>query len=188
APGDRGRNLGVLDLELRLVDRGLVALDRPARLVDRGAHRVDLLLRDRELARLLVLRLLEALQVELGVLELRLVARELALRLLELDLEGPRVDLEEDLILLDELPLLEADLLELAVHPRADRDGVECRHRPRGREVDLEVALLRRRHDDRRRAPRLRGGGLFTVGPGAAARAERDGEDADLRGGALSDS
>ena len=65
-----------------------------------------------------------ALEVALGVGELRLVQRLLGDRLVELRLEGHRVDLRQHVALLDLLAFLEIDRHDLAVDLRAYGDQV----------------------------------------------------------------
>ena len=70
-----------------------------------------------------------ALERATGIVELRLVARELALGLLQLHLERTRVDLGEQVPLLHQLPLAEGDVDELTVDAALHGDGVEGGHR-----------------------------------------------------------
>ena len=73
--------------------------------------RVDLLLRDGILREQRAV----ALEVDLRVLEQRLILGHLAARLRQLDLEGTRVDLGEQVAGLDELAFAKGDAHELAV-------------------------------------------------------------------------
>ena len=83
-------------------------------------------------------------QVELRVLELRLIARHLPLGLGELHLERTGIDLREQVALLDELAFAERDPDELAVDAAPDGDGVHRGHRTEARQVNVEVPDPRR--------------------------------------------
>ena len=72
-----------------------------------------------------------ALEVGLGVLEQRLVLLQLADRLLQRDLVGPRIDQGQQVALLDHLAFLEVDLDELAGDLGLDVDGVRAASRCR---------------------------------------------------------
>jgi len=85
-----------------------------------------------------------ALEVELRVLEQRLVLRHLALGLRKLHLEWARVDLGEQGASLDDLPFLESDPHELAVDARLDDDDVARRDGAERVDVDVDAALARR--------------------------------------------
>ena len=67
------------------------------------------------------------------------------LRLGERGLVGPRVDLGEEVALLDHLPFLEADLHQLARDLRLDGDGGERRHGAERVDRNRHVAGRRRR-------------------------------------------
>ena len=83
----------VVELQLRVLDLRLVALHGAAQLLDGRALVVDLLLRDE----LLRDDGLVALEVALRAAQLRRVARERRLGLVQLDVERPRIDLREQL-------------------------------------------------------------------------------------------
>ena len=72
-----------------------------------------------------------ALEVLLGVGEQRLVLRHLGDRLVERGLKRRRVDLHEEVALLDHLAFLEGDLVDLAVDARADGHRVLACTMPR---------------------------------------------------------
>ena len=154
-PGDRRLDGGVVELGLRVGDRGVVGRDLRGQLRDGGALGVGLLPRG-EFA-----ELGEALQVEIGVGEIGLVLRLLGLGLVERRLERPRIDLDQQIALLDELAFLEGDLDDLAVDAGADQHGVEALHGAEAGQIDREIGLLDRRDLDRDggtgRAPLLRG-------------------------------
>ena len=81
------------ELQLRVVDRALVGLHRALVLAHQRLLRVDLLLRDRILREQRAI----ALEVDLRVVEQRLVLGELAAGLRELHLERTRIDLGEEI-------------------------------------------------------------------------------------------
>src|SRR5262249_39462624 len=106
--------------------------------------RVELLLGDGVLGPELAI----PLQVDLRVGEQGLVLGELPLRLGELDLEGPRIDLGQEVTRAHHLPFLEVDGHQLAVDPAAHRDRGERRDGTEAVQVDADVAAARRlRHD-----------------------------------------
>src|SRR5579885_2436318 len=72
------------------------------------------------------------------------VAGELPFGLRELDLERPRVDLGQEIALVDVLPLRERHLHQLAVDAAAHGDGVERRDAAEAAEVDGKVAAAGR--------------------------------------------
>ena len=98
-------------------------------------------------------------QVELGVLE-----RSFILRLLTfggpLDLERPRVDLGQQGTLLDELTFAESNFVQLPVHARPHRDGIEGDRCTEPRQVDADVPGHRRRSQYGSRADTWARGGL----------------------------
>ena len=118
AAGDRRRHPRVVEIELRLVDGG-------DRRVARGGG--DVHLRHALVIGLLrgivvLAQLRGALELRLGELELRFVLGQLRLGGLERELEGPRLDDEEKIALLDQLAVGEIDGFEIAAHPRAHLD------------------------------------------------------------------
>jgi hypothetical protein len=102
-----------------------------------------------------------ALEVDLRVLEQRLVFRHLSLRLLELDLERARIDLGQQIACLDELALGKRDPHELSVHARLDGHDARGRDRAQRVHVDIDGTLPDGRGDHRQRAGRR-------IGPPAA--------------------
>src|SRR3569832_1761453 len=83
---DRRGDRSIAELHLRIVDRRLIAPDRRLELADRRRLRVDALAR----GEFLLATRLVAREVELGVLELRLILCLLRRRLVECCLERPR--------------------------------------------------------------------------------------------------
>ena len=156
AAADRRGDARIGELQAGVVDRRLVGLDRSLELAEPGGLVVELLLRDDSLGTQLPV----ARQRQPGVLELRAVARQLPLGLLELHLERPRVDLGEEVALVNELALPEGHVDELAVDPALHRHGVEGGDRPEAGQIDGEVAGSCRRHHHRHRRSlrRLDGG------------------------------
>ena len=103
AAADRRGDARIGELQLRAVDRALVRLHRALVLAHQRLLRVDLLLRDRVLREQRPV----ALEVDLRVLEQRLVLGHLADGLRQLHLERPRIDLGEQVAGLDDLPFAE---------------------------------------------------------------------------------
>ena len=155
AAADRRRDMGELEVELGLGDGRLVGLDGGDGSLRRRARVLELLLR-REL---LLGELAVAHEVEIGAHNLRLVALEIGLGLVEIGLEGPRVDDEEEIALLDQLPVLEMNLGEIAAHPCAHLDILDGSELP-GVFVPFDDLALERVADRdggrRRRALRQR--------------------------------
>ena len=104
----------------------LVRLDRALELVDRRHLRVELLARDG----VFLQQRLVAREIEARVLQRGLVLGELALLLLDLDLERPGVDLGQQVALAHELAFAVAHGHELAVDAAAHGHGVDGGDRP----------------------------------------------------------
>ena len=102
-----------------------------------------------------------ALQVELGVLQRRLVLGELALRLFKRHLIGARVDLGEKVALFDVLALLERDSHQIAVDLGLDRNHGQRGDGAEPAQSDRHIAFLNRRRTNWHR----------TAGSGAPTRA-----------------
>ena len=96
----------IAQVEARRVLVGLVDDDRRLELLDRRGQRVDVLSGDRVLAE----QGLVALQLHLAGRQLRLVAQARAGRLLQGDLERPRIDGGDELALLHHLPFAVGNL------------------------------------------------------------------------------
>ncbi len=152
---DRGGDLRVDELQLRVVDVGGVLLGGRFVLRDQRDLRVELLLRHGVgLDQLAV-----AIDVHLGVAEQRLVVRERGFREFELNLIRSRVDLGEHLAFLDVVAFLEVHLHELAVDARLERHRVERRHVAEAVQHDRDARTSDGRDDDRHRsAARVRPG------------------------------
>src|SRR5262249_13815083 len=137
---DRRRDAGVGQVQLRAVDLPLIGRDRPFVLAYQRFLRIDLLLRNRILREQSPV----SFQVELRVLEERLVLGELPLRLRQLHLKGSRIDLGQELASLHELTLLERHAHQLTVDARAYRDHIAGGHRPERIEINVDAALRHR--------------------------------------------
>jgi hypothetical protein len=88
---------------------------------------------------------------QLAIGEIKPSARllELSLRCGKIDLEGARVDDEEQIALLDELPVLEVNLRQIAADPRAHLDRFR-RHELAGVLVPVDDLAHQRRTDRHR--------------------------------------
>ena len=136
-PSHRRDDAGIDEVELGVVDQRLVGDDWRLVLAHQRGLGVVLLAGDRILRD----QRLVALQVDLGVLEQRLVLGQRALRLLQRHVVGPRIDHREEVALLDRLAFGELDLDELAGDLRLDGHGGERRHRAERLDDDRDVTL-----------------------------------------------
>jgi hypothetical protein len=134
----------IVELRLGVLDRRLVAFDLRLELIDGGLLGVELLTR----GDFLLGEGAGALQVELRVLEVRLVLRLLRERLIEGCLIRTRIDLDENVALLDHLALFKFDFSDLAVDAAAHRDGVVRFHGAEPVQIDGEIGLLRQGNGD----------------------------------------
>ena len=139
---DRRLDGGIVELGLRVGDRGIVGGDLRGQLLHGGALGVGLLL-GREFAELGV-----ALQVQVGIGEVGLVLRLLGLGLVEGGLVRPRIDLDQKITLLYQLAFLEGDLVDLAVDAGPHLHGIEALNGTKPGQIDREVGLLDRRNGD----------------------------------------
>ncbi len=133
---DRRDDPGVVEVEARALDGRAIHGDGSLQLADRRRRVVE----GRSGVELPVPEDLVPGLVQARVLELRRVAGQRPLRLVELDLERPGVDLGEELALLDGVPFLEVHVIEPAVDLRLDRDGLEGRGRSKPLEPGRDVA------------------------------------------------
>jgi len=101
---------GITQVELRGLHLGLVGNHRAFELLGQGGLRVQVLARNR----ILVPQGLVALERHARCIELRLVARQLPLGLLQCLLKRARIDLGQLLALLDHLPLGEQHIAQYA--------------------------------------------------------------------------
>ena len=147
-------------IQLGAVDLRLIGLDGSLILRDQRLLGVELLLRNRVLLHQGVV----AFQIEVRVLEQRLIVDELAFGLLQLHFIRPRIDLHQQVALVHDLPFFEQHLHQLAVHAALDGDGVDGRYSAQARYVDFDVAFRGpRRHHLRRPPPAPRRPAAFAV-------------------------
>ena len=157
SPGNRRGHTGVAQLQLGGIDLRLVGRHRAFILAHQRGLGVDLLVGDRVLR----LQILVALQVELGVLEQRLIALQRPLHLIQRRLKTARIDLGQQLPCLDLVAFLEMQLDQLARHLGAHHGSGAGIHRADSAHQHAHVALV----DDTRRD------GLYLRATAWAARA-----------------
>ena len=148
---DRRDDARVVELRARVVDHRLIDLKLRGELIDRGALGVDRLLA-REI---LGLQQRVAREIALRVRELRRIFRFGRDRLLERRLIRSRIDLRQQIPLMHGLAFGERDLLQLPVHARRHRHGVERLHRAEPLQVDRHVRVRDGGGVDRDRRRRL---------------------------------
>jgi hypothetical protein len=141
--GDAGK----LQLQARVCDLRLIRADRAFQLPHHVELGVDDLLRDGVLGA----QTRVALQIDLGVRELRLIVCQLAAGLIERDLVGARIDSRQQITALDQLSFMKGNRYQGAVHPAANGNGVHRSHGSQG--IDGTVNTTRgscnRTHGDR---------------------------------------
>jgi hypothetical protein len=145
AAADRRSDSRIGELELGVVNLALIRLNGAINLANQCALSVELLLGDDALFE----EKLVPLKIDLRVFALGLVFSELPHRLLELDLEGTRIDLREKIPLVNELAFLEGNADQLAVNAAADSNGVKGSDSAEAIEVNGQVAALCRGNHDR---------------------------------------
>ena len=84
-----------------------------------------------------------ALQIEPCVLQQSLVARHLTFHLGQLRFEWSRIDLRQQVPLLDDLTFHKLDVHQLSVDAAVDGDGIEGGNRSKTGEINADVARLR---------------------------------------------
>ena len=137
----------VAQIGLRLLDDALVGLHHRLKLGQLGLRGIDELgarpavLGERQVS----------VQIGLCIDDLRLIAIAVGDRLVELRLIGARIDLGEEIALLDRLSLREGDLDELAGDLAAHDHVVIGDHGTYAAQVDRHVVLEHRSRDDRHR-------------------------------------
>ena len=151
-PFDRRAQFGEFDVELGLAHRRLVVVDGGLRV----AEGLRALLEDLIGDGLVVHQLLAARIVGLGEREIGFGLRQIGARLIERVLERPLVDGEQQIALLDDLPVLEMYAVEIAGDARAHLHRID-----RGEAADIFVVIGDRALDrlgdgDRRRRRRAR--------------------------------
>src|SRR4029077_7121438 len=135
--GDRRYDAAVEHVELLLIDLRLIELHRALVLL----HNVDLILVLLARDRILLGEFLVAYEADLRVRQHALVRGELAFELRLLKLVGSRVDLRQEIALLDQLPFGEPHLQELAVDLRLHGDGRDRGDGAQRVDDDPDVAL-----------------------------------------------
>src|SRR5580704_188005 len=154
-PIDRRREIGVSEVYPRAFNDRFVRLDHGNELVN------DCLLGVRGLRgdRFLLSKLGVSIEVDLGVLQVCLIAVAIGDRLIELGLIRTWVDLANEIVLLHGLPLFESNLNQLPGNLAAHDDVVEGNDGTDAPQVYRNVVALHRRCDDadrRRRCGRRR--------------------------------
>src|SRR5260370_17948761 len=145
AAGDRGRDAGISDVELGVVDLALIGGDGAIKLADQCGLCIKLLLGNDAFLK----KKFESFEIYLSVSALSLIFGELPQGLCELDLERTRIDLREKISFVDELAFLERYADELTIDPAANRDSSECRDGAKAIEIDGQVAALGAGNDHR---------------------------------------
>src|SRR5712692_690450 len=145
ASRDGRSDAAVAELELGVVNRRLVNLDGPFELADRSLLCVRLLLGDDPC----FVQRVETVGVDHGVVELGRVASELPLGLFELHLKSARVNLRQQVALVDNLPLCKSNMNELAVNAAVDGDSVKRGDRPQPIQINRQIGACCRGHDYR---------------------------------------
>ncbi len=162
-PADRRDDVAVDEVELLGVDLRLIGLNGADILLHQRRLRVEDLPGDR------VFRDQGAVarQIDLGILEQRLIFCQLPFGLLERDLVGTRIDLSEKIALVDDLAFLEGDFGQLAGDLGLDRHRRERGDRTEPAEHDRHIALADLGRADRHRARRLEAPGRGRLVTGA---------------------
>ena len=135
--GDRRYDAAVEHVELLLIDLRLIELHRALVLL----HDVDLILVLLARYRILLGKFLVAYEVDLRLRQQALIVGELAFELRLQKLVGPRIDLRQEIALLDQLPFGEPDLQELAVDLRLHGNGGDRGDGAQRVDDDPDVAL-----------------------------------------------
>ncbi len=145
-PAADGRHhFGVAQVQARHAFGRAVRHHRALQLLDQRRLRIHILARDRVLAQQRAV----AVQRQLGVFQLGLVALALAARLQQRHLELARVDLGQHLAGLDHLPFLEQHLLQDARHLRPHSGGGRRRHGAQRVERHRHIGFFGRGNADR---------------------------------------
>jgi hypothetical protein len=131
----RGDQPRVAQLCLGVFHCSLVAFDLRVELLDGGLLIVELLLR----GRVGLYKIAETLEIELRVLEMHLIMFKRGLRLIELRLVSARIDLGEQIPLLDRLTLTEVDADEQPCDLAVNRSRVQSRDRPEAGQDDRHI-------------------------------------------------
>ena len=145
AAADRRSDAGIGELEFGVVNQALIRCNGSIKLTNQCCLGIELLLWDDAFFK----EQLITLKIDLGILPLRLVFSKLSQSLLKLDLEGTRINLGEEISLVDKLTFLKRDAAELAIDATANRDGVEGGDRAKAIEIDGQIATLGGGNDNR---------------------------------------
>ena len=143
-------------MQPRVVHLPLIDFDRAFKLAYQCFLTADLLLGNG----ILLEQRAVALKINARVSQQRLIALHLPLRLQELRLIGTRIDLGEQIALLDGLALLEQYAHQLTLNATAYRYRAQRRHRAQTVEVNIDVA--RARNAGRHRCGRATASATFT--------------------------
>jgi hypothetical protein len=155
-----GRGDGrVAQLRARVLDGRVIGFELRLGLRDGGALRVHGLLA----RQILWCEQQVAIHVALRIAQLRLILRALRQRLIERGLERARVDLRQQLALLQRLPFRKRHRIQLPIHPCSDLDRVVRLHRAQAIEVPRDITADRTGGIDGDR--RRRGMGIGSLRP-----------------------
>ncbi len=145
ATADRRADFGVRELQLGVVDLGLIGLYRSHQLARQGILGLHLLLGNGILGQQVFI----ARQVQLRVAQLRHIARQLTLRLRQRNLITARIDLGQQGASAHGLAFFEMDGFEFAIDTRAYRRGVQGCNIADGRQNHPHVLAFGRHHRHR---------------------------------------
>ncbi len=170
-------NVAIADIELLGFDLGLIGNHVAFVLQDQRYLGIELLARNGvALGEILV-----AFEIQLGILQQRLVTLQRALRLRQRQLIGPRIDLRQQIALVDVLALGEGDAHQLAADLRDDGHGGERRHGAQRVQRDVDIApgqgRDRNRDGGRGLAGRPRGSLMPRQQPGPDSDQHNQGDD-----------
>src|SRR5215475_15529168 len=143
-PVDRRCDRRISKLHSRVINQSLIAPDGGRQLRDKSLLRLDALFRRYVASG----ELRDALEIELGYGELRFIAYLGGLRLRQLRLIGPRIDLRQEVAGLDALSFSKRDSFDLTVDTRSYRHGIEGLHGADPTQVDRHVLSLGRTGND----------------------------------------
>src|SRR5579872_538984 len=142
APAQRRGDSAVGELQFLIVDLRLIRAYGSLKLPDGRVLRIHLLLGDYAfLAQLVVTRVVDS-----GIVELRLVASQLSLHLLECHLEGPGIDFRKEIAFPNKLAFRKINLLELSIDSALHGDGIKRSNRPQPGEIVGNILFKRRRY------------------------------------------
>ena len=143
---DRRANVTELQVELGLIHRRLIRFQRATVLGNQGCLGVQGLLGNGVLGKQAAI----ALQIDLRVLQLRLILLQGALRLIQRHAIGARIDLRQQVTGVDFLPLLEQHLDQFTIHPTAHIHRVIGGDRTQGVVMHRQSGFFHRRGADQK--------------------------------------